>query len=179
MVAACPGDRGARDADGQYLIGTDLLAAPVTSADGEQDVYLPAGAWIDYATRDSLRRRPVARLTRPPEQAPLFVRHGALLPVDASAPAQRGRGPGRGADPGGVGRERRHHHRDEDRGETRIALTVTSGAAELTVTGPAPLTRAEWPRLPGRGPAPPGRGQRQRWTVNESDPNRMIATPVS
>ena len=38
-VAACPDDRAARDADGQYLIGADLLAAPVTAADGEQDVY--------------------------------------------------------------------------------------------------------------------------------------------
>ena len=85
MVAACPGDRGTRDADGQYLIGTDLLAAPVTSADGEQDVYLPAGTWIDYATRARYAGGRWQRLTRPPEQAPLFVRHGALLPVDTGA----------------------------------------------------------------------------------------------
>jgi alpha-D-xyloside xylohydrolase len=89
MIAACPGDRAARDADGQYLIGADLLVAPVTAADGEQDVYLPAGTWVDYATRARHEGGRWVRLTRPPEQAPLFVRYGALLPAD---PGQRGPG---------------------------------------------------------------------------------------
>jgi alpha-D-xyloside xylohydrolase len=178
MVAACPGDRAARDADGQYLIGTDLLAAPVTAADGEQDVYLPAGTWIDYATRARYDGGRWQRLTRPPEQAPLFVRHGALLPVDTSAPASAA------ADPdaltlevwGGTGGTATVH---EARGETRIALTVSSGAAELTVAGPAPLTRVEWPRIPGEDPPGQVAVNGRPWTVDETDPNRVIATTAS
>jgi alpha-D-xyloside xylohydrolase len=177
-VAACPGDRAARDADGQYLIGTDLLAAPVTAADGEQDVYLPAGTWIDYATHARYDGGRWQRLTRPPEQAPLFVRHGALLPVDSSTPASAA------ADPdaltlevwGGTGGAATVH---EARGETRIALTVSSGAAELTVTGPAPLTRAEWPRIPGEDPPGQVAVNGRPWAVDERDPNRVIATPLS
>ena len=176
VIAAAPDDRAARDADGEYLIGTDLLAAPVTAADGEQDVYLPAGGWIDYSTRARFDGGRWHRLTRPPEQAPLFVRHGALLPVDGSGAVSAA------ADPaaltlevwGGPGGTTTVH---EDRGETRIALTVAGGAAEIIVTGPAPLARAEWPRL--RGEEPPGQVAVNgvTWTVDETDPIRVIATP--
>jgi hypothetical protein len=67
----------------------------------------------------------------------------------------------------------------EDRGETRIALTVAGGAAEITVSGPAPLTRAEWPRLPGEHPPRQVAVDGHPWTVDESDPNRMVATQAS
>ncbi|HWG13381.1 MAG TPA: TIM-barrel domain-containing protein [Streptosporangiaceae bacterium] len=177
VIAAAPHDRAARDADGEYLIGTDLLAAPVTAADGEQDVYLPAGTWVDYASHASFDGGRWHRLTRPPEQAPLFVRHGALLPVDADGAASAA------ADPaalalevwGGTGGATTVH---EDRGETRIALTVSGGAAEITVTGPAPLARVEWPRIPGQDP--PGRVavNGQPWTMNDQHPDRMVAVPA-
>ena len=94
MIAACPADRATRDADAQYLLGTDLLVAPVTAADGEHDVYLPAGDSIDYTTRAVYPGGGWERLTRPPEQAPVFVRYGALLPVDP------GEGTTAEADPG-------------------------------------------------------------------------------
>jgi alpha-D-xyloside xylohydrolase len=178
VIAATPEDRAARDADGQYLIGTDLLAAPVTAADGEHDVYLPAGAWIDYGTRTRYDGGRWHRLTRPPEQAPLFVRHGALLPVDPGAPVSAA------ADPdglalevwGGSGGTTTVH---EDRGETRIALTVSGGAAEITVTGPAPVTRVEWPPLPGEDAPRRVTVNGAPWTVDENDHNWVIATPAS
>jgi len=177
MIAACPGERAARDADGQYLIGEDLLVAPVTAADGEQDVYLPAGDWIDYATRTPYQGGRWERLTRPPEQAPLLVRRGALLPVDPGRPDRAADEPAALALEvwGGHGGTTSVH---EDRGETRIALTVTGGAAEITVTGPAPLTRAEWPRIPGEQPPAQVTVNGQRWTVDEGDPDRLIASPV-
>jgi alpha-D-xyloside xylohydrolase len=77
-----PADRATRGADAQYLLGTDLLVAPVTTPDGRHDVYLPDGDWADYATLAVSPGGRWIRLTRPPEQAPLFVRSGTLLPVD-------------------------------------------------------------------------------------------------
>ena len=92
MIAAYPRDRGTRDADGQYLLGPDLLVAPVTAADGEQDVYLPGDAdWADYGTRAVLTGGRWHQLRRPPGQAPFFVRSGALLPVDPGRPPARRR----------------------------------------------------------------------------------------
>jgi alpha-D-xyloside xylohydrolase len=177
MIAACPGDRAARDADGQYLIGADLLAAPVTAADGEQDVYLPAGTWVDYATRTRHEGGRWVRLTRPPEQAPLFVRHGALLPVDPGQPVRAADEPAALALEvwGGHGGTATVH---EDRGETRIALTVSAGAAEITVTGPAPLARAEWPRVPGEEPPIQVAVNGQPWTIDSTDPGRLVVSPA-
>ena len=111
---------------------------------------LPARRDLDRLRHPySLRRRPVARLTRPPEQAPLFVRRGALLPVDPAA-GQRGRGPGRAR--WRCGRERRRHHRARGPGRDPDRADRLRRCGRLTVTGPAPLTQAEWPRDPGEEP---------------------------
>jgi len=180
MIAACPGDRATRDADGQYLLGTDLLVAPVTAADGEQDVYLPAGDWIDYATRAVYPGSRWLRLTRPPEQAPLFVRSGALLPVDPGPAASAA------ADPefiglevwGAAGGQVTVH---EQRGTTQITLATSGGTAALTTDGPAPLARVEWPMLPAPGaPDWPRRltVNARPWVLDRSSPARLSATPA-
>ena len=147
MIAAYPGDRATRDADGQYLLGTDLLVAPITAADGEQEVYLPAGDWIDYATHAVYTGGRWLRLTRPPEQAPLFVRSGALLPVDPG-PVTRA-----AADPESLGLEvwgaaQGQVTVHEQRGSTQITLATSGGTAAVTTNGPAPMARVEWPMPP-------------------------------
>ncbi len=106
MIAAYPADRATRDADGQYLLGRDLLVAPVTAADGEQDIYLPDGDWIDYATRAVRTGGRWHRLRRPPEQAPFFVRFGTPAAGRSRAGHQRGGGPGVSGR-GGLGRRSR------------------------------------------------------------------------
>jgi len=45
MALAFPDDRAARDADLQYLLGPDLLVAPVLTPGGQTSVYLPTGRW--------------------------------------------------------------------------------------------------------------------------------------
>jgi alpha-D-xyloside xylohydrolase len=176
MIAAYPADRGTRDADAQYLLGTDLLVAPVIAGDGEHDVYLPAGDWIDYTTRAVYPGGGWHRLTRPPGQAPLFVRNGALLPVDS------GQATSAAADPGSLtlevwagagGRVTVH----EQRGTTEAVMTVSGGTAEVTTTGPGQLGRLEWPRI--AGPEPPRRVivNGEPWTLDERDADRLAAVP--
>ena len=180
MIAACPGDRATRDADGQYLLGTDLLVAPVTAADGEQDVYLPAGDWIDYATRVVYPGGRWLRLTRPPEQAPLFVRSGALLPVDPGPAASAAADPEfLGLEVWGAADGQVTVH--EQRGTTQITLATSGGTAALTTDGPAPLARVEWPMLPAPGaPDWPRRltVNARPWVLDRSSPARLSATPA-
>ncbi|HVE76368.1 MAG TPA: TIM-barrel domain-containing protein [Actinomycetota bacterium] len=45
MVLAYSDDRGARDAELQYMLGSDLLVAPILEKGGRRSFYVPAGEW--------------------------------------------------------------------------------------------------------------------------------------
>ncbi|WP_214412454.1 alpha-xylosidase [Sphaerisporangium fuscum] len=84
MRALCvdfPGDPVAWQADLEYLLGADLLVAPMTSPDGTRQVYLPEGEWVDYWTHQVHTGGRYIQVTKPLGEIPLFVRHGALIPV--------------------------------------------------------------------------------------------------
>ncbi|HXG08311.1 MAG TPA: TIM-barrel domain-containing protein [Gemmataceae bacterium] len=78
-----PDDPEAVQRGDEYLWGRDLLVAPVTTKGAtERRLYLPEGDWYDFWTNERhVGRRP---LTRPVDLAtlPLFVRAGAILPLD-------------------------------------------------------------------------------------------------
>ncbi|MBE3012510.1 alpha-xylosidase [Microbispora sp. NEAU-D428] len=76
-----PDDPVAWQADLEYLLGTDLLVAPMTSADGTRKVYLPSGVWVDYWTGEAVDGGRYVTVSPPLDQIPLFVRHGSLIPV--------------------------------------------------------------------------------------------------
>lgn len=97
LVLAHPDLPAAREAHDQFLLGPDLLAAPVTAPGvTERDVWLPPGRWVDWwrAVRFSERDGayilgrattvPGARRARHPApvgRPPLLVRAGAVLPL--------------------------------------------------------------------------------------------------
>jgi alpha-D-xyloside xylohydrolase len=76
-----PADPAVGHLDRQYMFGPDLLVAPVFSADGSVDVYLPAGVWTDYFSGDTVVG-PAWRTERHGfDTLPLYVRDGAALAV--------------------------------------------------------------------------------------------------
>jgi alpha-D-xyloside xylohydrolase len=83
MPLAFPGDRGAAHVDTQYLLGADLLVAPVLRPGGVVEVYLPAGRWTNWFTGEvvdaghGLWRTEVHDVL----SLPLYVREGAVVPV--------------------------------------------------------------------------------------------------
>ncbi|MBO3749102.1 alpha-xylosidase [Streptosporangiaceae bacterium NEAU-GS5] len=88
MRALCvdyPDDPVAWQADLEYLLGEDLLVAPMTSADGTRTVYLPAGTWVDHWTGEILQGCRHVAVSPPLDRIPLFVRHGAAIPVAEAA----------------------------------------------------------------------------------------------
>ncbi len=83
-----PGDARAWREDTEVLVGSDLLAAPVTAAaPATPTVYLPAGSWLDLATGAVHRGggAPFARPT-PLDELPLYLRAGAAIPFAARSP---------------------------------------------------------------------------------------------
>ncbi|MCA9261871.1 MAG: hypothetical protein KDA61_21785, partial [Planctomycetales bacterium] len=81
-----PNDPGSWHVDDQYLLGRQLLVAPLFESGVQRRVYLPPGQWIDYQTH-AVYHGPGYRLI-PAEPLPivLLVRAGATLPHVKVAP---------------------------------------------------------------------------------------------
>lgn len=76
-----PDDPEARKVDDQWLIGDDLLYAPVFAGQAVRSLWLPAGTWFDFATGERLAGGRRIEIATPLERIPLFVRDGAILPL--------------------------------------------------------------------------------------------------
>jgi hypothetical protein len=67
---------------GQYLLGDDLLIAPVTQSGAtSQRVFLPSGNWIDFHTETRYVGNQTVTVATPIDIMPMFLREGALLPM--------------------------------------------------------------------------------------------------
>jgi alpha-D-xyloside xylohydrolase len=83
MAMEFESDRNVAHVDTQYMLGESLLVAPVFTADGAVDVYLPAGTWTNYFTGERVTG-PTWRSERHGfDSLPLYVREGAVLPIGA------------------------------------------------------------------------------------------------
>ncbi|MCO8269851.1 alpha-xylosidase [Actinoplanes sp. TRM 88003] len=81
MVLGFPDDPAVTHVDRQYLLGGDLLVAPVFSEGGEVSYYLPAGRWTRWHTGEVLEGPGWQHETHGFDSVPLLVRPGAVVPV--------------------------------------------------------------------------------------------------
>lgn len=78
-----PDDPAARYVDRQYMLGPSLLVAPVFTADGEVEFYLPDGRWTSLLTGETVDGGRWRRERHGFDSLPLYVRAGAVLPWGA------------------------------------------------------------------------------------------------
>jgi alpha-D-xyloside xylohydrolase len=83
MVLEFPDDPGVLHLDRQYMLGADILVAPVFSAEGEVDFYLPEGEWTSLLTGQTVTGGRWLRETHGFDSLPLYVRPGAVIPWGA------------------------------------------------------------------------------------------------
>jgi alpha-D-xyloside xylohydrolase len=83
MVVEFPDDPATAHLDRQYMLGGDLLVAPVMSADGEVTFYVPAGTWTDVLSGERLTGPSWIRRVYPVDGLPLLARPGAVIPFGA------------------------------------------------------------------------------------------------
>ncbi|MEU0530645.1 TIM-barrel domain-containing protein [Amycolatopsis tolypomycina] len=142
LLMAAFGEPAAWAADLEYLLGPDLLVAPVVSAvDPARHVYLPPGRWADFwtgAVHDGGRHVEVAK---PLAQIPLFVRLASVIPM-----AEGGlTGPAFVQWGDGVASTRL---RDEH-GETTVEVQRRDGTVVVRSDGPVRVDRLAFPLVAG------------------------------
>ncbi|MFJ8822774.1 alpha-xylosidase [Streptomyces sp. NPDC102467] len=83
MLLDFPDDPACRTLDRQYMLGPDLLVAPVFSAEGNIEYYLPEGTWTHLLTGERVQGPVWRRETHGFDSLPLYVRPGAVIPMGA------------------------------------------------------------------------------------------------
>ncbi|MFI5802015.1 alpha-xylosidase [Streptomyces sp. NPDC051561] len=83
MLLEFPQDPTSRALDRQYMLGPDLLVAPVFTEDGDVEFYLPEGVWTHLLTGAQVQGPCWRRETHGFDSLPLYVREGAVLPFGA------------------------------------------------------------------------------------------------
>ncbi|MFE9450233.1 TIM-barrel domain-containing protein [Streptomyces sp. NPDC006739] len=151
LALGTPEEPAAWAAESEYLLGPDLLVAPMTNPEGERTVQLPAGAWIDHWTGEVHEGGRSLRVVAPLERVPLFVRAGALLPqADGEAATSDELPDGVTISCWSDGHAEAVVH--DERGTSRIRLIRTATRADLTVDGPLRVRGVVFPQVAGTLP---------------------------
>ncbi len=79
MVLEFPEDPATHQLDRQYMLGDDLLVAPIFSEEGQVDFYVPEGKWTNYLTNESHEGKRWYRETYDYQTLPLLARPNSLI----------------------------------------------------------------------------------------------------
>lgn len=85
MVLEFPDETGAATVDTQYMLGDRLLVAPVFSAEGDVDVYVPEGTWTHLLDGSTLEGPRWYHQQHGFDSLPLLVRPDTVLPIGSRA----------------------------------------------------------------------------------------------
>ncbi len=82
VALGSPDDPRAYRDEFTYLLGDDLLVAPVVEPGARQRrLFLPEGEWVDWWERRRYRGPDLVTVAAPLERIPLFIRAGSILPL--------------------------------------------------------------------------------------------------
>lgn len=78
-----PLDEQAANVADQFMIGDELLAAPVYGPEDCRNAYLPMGIWTEWRTNRVYQGRRQIELCAGEDQGPLLVKNGSLIPIQS------------------------------------------------------------------------------------------------
>lgn len=81
LVVDYPSDKQVWKIDNQYMVGEELMVAPVVAGESSRTIYLPQGEWVDFWTSKTYSGGQTTTMKVPLMVIPLFVKSGALLPL--------------------------------------------------------------------------------------------------
>ncbi len=65
----------------EFMLGDEMLIAPIMDATGARQVYLPQGIWTNLETNQSINGK--TTITVRTDSLPVFARNGTIVPLDA------------------------------------------------------------------------------------------------
>jgi len=65
----------------EFMLGDEMLVAPIYDATGQRSLYLPQGVWTNLETNGELQGR--RTITVKTASLPVFARNGAIVPLDS------------------------------------------------------------------------------------------------
>jgi alpha-D-xyloside xylohydrolase len=83
LVLDYPHDSATYNIDDQYMMGDDVLVAPMLAGETQRRVYLPAGEWFSFDGTRRFDGNQVHVIDAPLRHIPIFVRAGTILPLAA------------------------------------------------------------------------------------------------
>jgi alpha-D-xyloside xylohydrolase len=83
MALEFPADPACAGLDRQYMLGGDILVAPVFSASGRVSFYLPAGRWTHLQTGEVIEGPRWVEQHNDYDVIPVYVRPGSVIPMGA------------------------------------------------------------------------------------------------
>ncbi|MES2426459.1 MAG: TIM-barrel domain-containing protein [Bacteroidota bacterium] len=81
LVVDYPEDKNTYNVWDEYLIGDNVIAAPLADSASTRKVYLPAGNWYDYNTNKVYAGGQSYGVTTGLDQIPIFIKEGTILPI--------------------------------------------------------------------------------------------------
>ncbi|MBN1384194.1 MAG: discoidin domain-containing protein [Elusimicrobia bacterium] len=67
--------------DDEFLVGNEILAAPVLNQGGKRIVYLPEGLWYDFKTGETQNGPVLFENRYKLDEIPVFIKGGSIIPV--------------------------------------------------------------------------------------------------
>jgi alpha-glucosidase (family GH31 glycosyl hydrolase) len=81
LPAHFPDDASAAGFADQFMVGDEVLAAPVFDDNPVRRVYLPMGVWTELHNNAAHQGRRVVEVEAPPDAAPLLAKNGSIVPL--------------------------------------------------------------------------------------------------
>jgi alpha-glucosidase len=81
LIMEFPNDTALLNLTDEWLVGKDLLAAPILNEGGNRNVYLPDDKWYDFQTNQLITGPCKLAVSKALDEIPVYVRAGAILPI--------------------------------------------------------------------------------------------------
>ncbi len=81
LVLDYPNDAAVTNIDNQFMVGENMLVAPVVEDEKNRTVYLPEGDWYHLFTHKHYSGKSEYNIDVPIDQIPVFIKGGTILPL--------------------------------------------------------------------------------------------------